>query len=107
MPNTTELMLAIPVHEMTDDGDNSKCTDVTFVPIAGWMLEKLHDNLPVQINPVAVGSDNGEGMKIAYNKTTDDWFICNGQQQGCGKDDLIKLFNINNFLNEDVENDDE
>ena len=93
--NTTDLTLAVAVHEMTDDGDNSNCTDVIFAPIVGWTLEALHDDLPVRVIPVSVGSDNDEGMKVAYNKTTDDWYVCSGQQQGSGKADLIKLFNIN------------
>ncbi len=95
IPNTTELTLAVAVNEMTDDGDNSKCTDVIFAPIVGWSIETLREDLPVRVIPVAVGSDNDEGMKVAYDKTTDDWYVCNGQQQGNGKADLIKLFNIN------------
>ena len=95
IPNTTELMLAEPVHEMTDEGDNSKCTDVVFVPVIGWMLETIHDDSPVRVIPVSVGGDNDEGLKVTYNKKTDAWYVCNGQQQGNGKADLIKLFNVN------------
>ena len=94
IPNTTELTLVVAVNEMTDDGDNSKCTNVIFAPIVGWTLETIHDDLPVRVIPVAVG-DNGDGLKVTYNKTKDEWFVCNSQQQGSGKADLIKLFNIN------------
>lgn len=95
IPNTTELMLAVAVNEMTDDGDNSKCTDVIFVPIVGWTLETIHDDSPVRVIPVAVGSDNDDSLKVAYETTTEKWYVCNGEQQGSEKKDLIKLFNIN------------
>ena len=95
IPNTTELTLAVAVNEMADDGDNSKCTDVIFAPIVGWTLETIHDDLPVRVTPVSIGSDNDKGLKVAYNKTTDEWYVCNSEQQGSGTADLIKLFNIN------------
>jgi len=100
--NATGLMLVIPVHEITDG--NSKCTDVKLTPVISWVLEKPHKNFPVRITPVAVGTDNDdEGMKIVYNEMTEDWYVCNADQQGRGKTDLIELFNIHNFLNEDEE----
>jgi len=91
--DTTGLMLAIPVPGITDG--NGNYTDVKLVPVISWVLEKPHKNFPVRITPVAVGTDNtDEGMKIAYNEMTDDWYVCNGDQQGRGKKDLIELFNI-------------
>ena len=91
--NNTDLTLAVPVNELTDG--ESKTIDVAFMPIIGWELEKLRDDLPLRITALAVGNDNeDEGLKYVYNVETEAWYCLNNDHHGNGRDDLLKLFTL-------------
>ncbi len=105
--NATDLMLVKPVCEVIDGGRRGKCTDIFFMPVIAWELNDLDNRIPINTKPVAVGSDNEDGdLKIVYRKSTNDWYVCNSDHHGNGKEDLIKLINVSIFLNEDEEEND-
>lgn len=89
--DTTGLMLAVPVY----DPETDKFQDVKFVPVIAWAIEKKYKELPVRILPIAPGVDNeADEVKIVCKKDAEEWYTCNGQNQGRGKENLIKMFNI-------------